>query len=177
VFELLRESAKTMHLLDQDDENPAKLVSETMNKKITPTNFNVAYSSIEQVAFKDVVDLFDANRKRSALERWFTPPEVKKYLFRDKEVYERQKSLSGLGSNSQDVPDSLDARKRMIYENSLRTKELLETAQRVDSILDKHSQSLEILHEKLQHSDAEFKSTEASDANSQQKHQDYTQYL
>jgi len=152
VLELLRESAGSVAYQD----NPVAMVSESVGKKITPTDFNVAYSSIEQVSFQDVVELFDANRKRTRLETWFTPPEVNKYVFRDTAMYEKSEASLEMSEvciaegEEQHVPNSLEARKRMILTNSTRTAVLQKKADEVDGILQEHFQTLRMLEQRVQ---------------------------
>jgi len=133
-----------------------RMGTETEGKKITATQFNMAYSSIEQVSFSHVVELFDVERQRGILEKFFSPDSVKKYVIAKahRKKHQMATSTSDIqpAVETSDIEletveqtadslaaDSLAARKRMIMHNSQRTAELGE----ITSELDERTSSVE----------------------------------
>jgi len=102
----------------------------------------VAFSSIEQISFQDVIDLFDVHRPRPLLERIFTPVQIKRYVFHKTDEYQMKAdrpnrsarpSRSGSCPDVSIVQDSLEAKKSIIWDSATLTKDLMLRVQSLES--------------------------------------------
>jgi len=69
---------------------------------ISGKDFSLACASLERVRLKDVAKLFDVDRSKSLLERWFEPVTLRKYVFRKKEYRRMLQKRSSLRRSSRD---------------------------------------------------------------------------
>jgi len=154
IIELLKESKMSLENLCDEEEFREK--SAMAKTKISKKHFNVAFSSIEQVSFEDVIGLFDVKRPRPLLERFFTPPQITKYVFHKFDEAggtnssvpsrpSRTRSLTDLTS----IQDTLEAKKSAIWDSATLTKDLMLRVESLESKVEDQNQFLAALQDSI----------------------------